>query len=73
MKSADELKKLREKSITELAKELTATRAKLIELKRNLILEKLKKTSDIGKIKKYLAQINTIIREKLTEEVVQEK
>ena len=73
MKSTNESKQLKVKSVAQLAKELMITREKLIELRRNLTLEKLKKTSDIGKTKKYIAQINTIIREKLAKEVIKEK
>lgn len=73
MKAIDEIKKLRAKSVSELVKELATAKSKLADLKRNLILEKLKKTSDIKKIQKYIARIQTIMREKLEKELEKEQ
>jgi len=69
MKTTKEIKKIKDKSIAELARELTKSKTKLTDLKRSLILDKLKKTSDIRKTKKYIARIQTVMREKLEVEL----
>ena len=69
IKEKDELKRIRAKSVSELSKELNDNYSKLIEMKRNLTQDKLKKTSDITKTKKNIARIKTILREKLEEEL----
>ena len=65
MRSKEELKKLKTRSVSELAEELNNAKSKLAGFKRDLALEKLKRTSDIKKTKKYVAQIKTVMREKL--------
>ena len=69
MKETDEMKKIRAKSVSGLAKELSMTKSKSADLKRNLALEKLKKTSDIRKTKKYIARVQTVMQEKLEDEL----
>ncbi len=73
MKTAEEAKKIKDKSISELATELTKTKTKLADLKKNLALGKLKKTSDVKKTKKYIAKIQTAMREKLESELEKEE
>ena len=73
MKTAEEAKKIKDKSISELATELTKTKTKLADLKKNLALGKLKKTSDVKKTKKYIAKIQTAMREKLEAELEKEE
>jgi len=69
MKVRDELKKMRAKSLEELSKELNDLNSKLREMRKDLALDKLKKTSDIKKTKKNIARIQTVMREKLAEEL----
>ena len=69
MRISEETKKIKAKSISELASELTKSKAKLTDLKRDLAVGKLKKTSDIKKTKKNIARIQTILREKLEAEL----
>ncbi len=69
MKTAEEAKKIKDKSVSELAAELTKTKTKLADLKRDLALGKLKKTSDVKKTRKYIAKIQTVMREKLEAEL----
>ncbi len=73
MKATEETKKTKDKSVSELVTELAKAKAKLADLKRDLALDKLKKTSDIKKTKKYIAKIQTIMREKLEAELEKEE
>lgn len=69
MKTIEDMKKIRSKSVSGLAQELIAMKFKLANLKRDLSLEKVKKTSDIRKTKIYIAQTQTVMQEKLEEEL----
>ena len=73
MKLKDNLKGLRLKQISELSQELSKNRVKLAEMKRDLSLDKLKKNSEISKIKRQIARIQTIMREKIAAEISQEE
>lgn len=73
MKHKDNLKNLRFKQISELSQELSKNRVKLAEMRRDLSLDKLKKNSEISAIKKQIARIQTIIREKIKAEITQEE
>jgi len=72
MKIKEEKKQLRQKSISELQKDLEKERRKLAESKNQLGIGKLKKFSDIKKSKLKIAQVKTLMREKLEEEMVKE-
>ena len=72
MKKIDELKELKKLDEAGLIKELNSSQDKLFENKKKLSLDKLKNTSEIGKIKKRIARIQTILQEKLTESIVNE-
>jgi ribosomal protein L29 len=69
MKVKDEIKKFKSQSIAELTKELKDLNLKIIDMKRNLSQDKLKKTSDLTKTRKNIARIKTILREKLVSEL----
>jgi len=69
MKTSEEMKKIKAQSVSELASELAKSKAKLTDLKKDLAVGKLKKTSDIKKTKKNIARIQTILREKLEAEL----
>ncbi len=59
-----ELKKYREKPISELQKELAFLREKLLKLKFDLAAGKVKNIQEIRNVKKSIAQILTLINEK---------
>ncbi len=59
-----ELKKYREKPISELQKELALLREKLLKLKFDLAAGKVKNIQEIRNVKKSIAQILTLINEK---------
>ena len=58
------LAQMREMTIEELQQEVINIRKKLFELRMNKALLKLENTAEIGTLKKRIAQIKTIIREK---------
>lgn len=73
MKSLDELKKIKNMSVEDLTKELKDLNSKIIDMKRNLSQDKLKKTSDLTKTRKNIARIKTFLRERLVKELEDSK
>ena len=69
MKLKEEKKSLRKKTTNELYKELSKTREKITNLKRNLAFGKLKSPQKISREKIKVAFILTIIREKTEKEL----
>ncbi|HEY4498292.1 MAG TPA: 50S ribosomal protein L29 [Candidatus Paceibacterota bacterium] len=65
-----EFKKLQSKSVAELGKELFDSREKLRNLKFDLKSGKVKETAVLREIKKRIAKILTVAREKTKEEIV---
>ncbi|MEK7087066.1 MAG: 50S ribosomal protein L29 [Patescibacteria group bacterium] len=62
-----EFQEHKNKSISDLKKDLSANREKLVGLKFDLAAGKIKNISEIKQIKKSIAQILTIVREKETQ------
>jgi ribosomal protein L29 len=69
MKKIEELKEIKKYDAKGLIKELDLSQEKLFELKRKKALDKLKNTSEIRKGKKRIARINSILRDKILEEI----
>lgn len=55
---------MRNKSVSDLEKESLKLRAKLAGLKKDLLVNDVKENSQIGKVRKDIARIETIKREK---------
>ena len=62
-----EFQEHKNKSISDLKKDLSANREKLVKLKFDLAAGKVKNIGEIKQIKKSIAQILTIVREKETQ------
>jgi ribosomal protein L29 len=62
-------KELRAKTVTELYRELTRSREKVADLRKELAFGKLKSPQKLKREKKKIAFILTIIREKVLEEL----
>ena len=60
----EELKKIREKNVTDLAKESQTSKERLWQLRMDLASGKIKNVSEIRKLRKRIAIINTIIKGK---------
>ncbi|MFH1245743.1 MAG: 50S ribosomal protein L29 [Candidatus Omnitrophota bacterium] len=58
------IKELREKNIKELEQELLSCKEKLFNLRYQAETGRLEKPSDIRKLRKTVARINTLIKEK---------
>lgn len=69
MKKTILLKEIRAKSINTLNKDIIDLKIKFFELKKNLALDKLKKTSEIIDCRQKTAMTKTVIYEKLEEEI----
>lgn len=69
MKIKEELKALREKSVKALLSELAAEKANLIKAKIKMSQEKKPAPHKIRNIKKKIARINTIIFQKMAQEI----
>ena len=65
MKKTEELKNLRQKSISELQKDLKESKTKFQDLKKEAVLGKIKDSSKIKKTRKTMARISTVILEKM--------
>ena len=63
MKTKDELKALRQKTLAELATDLTAKKSELLNLRFQLAIGQLENTAAIGECKKEIARIKTIMRQ----------
>ena len=63
MKTKDELKALRQKTLAELATDLTAKKSELLNLRFQLATGQLENTAAIGECKKEIARIKTIMRQ----------
>lgn len=76
MKNQD-LKDLRQKSIEQLNIELAETRQQLLDLKKKAFLGKIKNYSQISKVKRTIARMQTILAEKilanLEKEIIQKE
>jgi ribosomal protein L29 len=72
MKITTEKKDYRQKTITQLNKEIQELETKLFDLRKKLNLEKLTKTSRIYETRKKIARIKTIVYEKAKQEVLAE-
>ena len=73
MKTKEMLKELRSKSTKELSKELSEAKKKVVDYKKEMLQEKLKKSSLLSQSKKRVARIETVLREKVIAEIIQEK
>lgn len=73
MKTKEMLKELRSKSTKELSKELSEAKKKVVDYKKEMLQEKLKKSSLFSQSKKRVARIETVLREKVIAEIIQEK
>lgn len=58
------LEEMREKSVDELKTEVIERKKQLFDLRVQKSLNKLENTAQIGKVKREIAQIKTVIREK---------
>ena len=63
MKTKDELKALKQKTLSELATDLTAKKSELLNLRFQLAIGQLENTAAIGECKKEIARIKTIMRQ----------
>ena len=70
MKQAESLKQLKALDSKALAKELTASNKKLVELRFSAKMRKLKNYQEIGLERKKIAQIWTLLGEKAIEEII---
>ena len=64
MKTKDELKALRQKTLAELATDLTAKKSELLNLRFQLAIGQLENTAAIGACKKEIARVKTVIRQR---------
>jgi large subunit ribosomal protein L29 len=58
------LKELRDKKIEDLQREVIEKRKHLFDLRSQAVTEKLEDPTQIGKTRKQIARLNTILREK---------
>jgi len=72
MKTKEELKKIRNKNLPELVKELQVEREKYFQMRKDHLMEKLKKTADLKKVKKNIARCQTVIREKIAADLIKD-
>ena len=63
MKTKDELNNLKQKTLAELATDLTAKKSELLNLRFQLAIGQLENTAAIGECKKEIARIKTIMRQ----------
>ena len=63
MKTKDELNALKQKTLAELATDLTAKKSELLNLRFQLAIGQLENTAAIGECKKEIARIKTIMRQ----------
>ncbi|MCD6195116.1 50S ribosomal protein L29 [bacterium] len=73
MKRKEQLKKYLKMSLVSLIKEEGKLRKKIFDTKTKLVLGKLKNTAQISILRKELARLKTIIRQKAEEEVKEKK
>ena len=73
MKRKEQLKKYRKMTLRELARAEQKIRQKIFDLKMKLPLGKVKNTAQLKELKKELARIMTIMREKAKEELEKEQ
>lgn len=71
MKTKQTLKEIREKDITTLTKELVQMNEKLARLRADLAFRKLKNVKQVYLVRKQIAQIWTILNEKVREKVAE--
>ena len=64
MKTKDELKALRQKTLAELATDLTAKKSELLNLRFQLATGQLENTAAINECKKAIARVKTIMRQR---------
>jgi len=64
MKTKDELNALKQKTLAELATDLTAKKSELLNLRFQLAIGQLENTAAIGECKKEIARIKTIMRQR---------
>ena len=64
MKTKDELKALRQKTLAELATDLTAKKSELLNLRFQLAIGQLENTAAIRECKKDIARVKTIMRQR---------
>jgi large subunit ribosomal protein L29 len=62
------LKELRDKKIEDLQREVIEKRKHLFDLRSQAVTEKLEDPTQIGKTRKQIARLNTILREKQSAE-----
>jgi large subunit ribosomal protein L29 len=62
------LKELRDKKIEDLQREVVEKRKHLFDLRSQAVTEKLEDPTQLGKTRKEIARINTILRERQTSE-----
>ncbi len=70
MKSRDELKSLRDKDASDLLEERGAAEKELLNLRFRKSVNQIPDTSRIGKLRKKIARIETIIKEKAITEAI---
>lgn len=73
MKRKEQLKKYTKMSLVSLLKTESKLRKKIFETKTKLVLGKLKNTAQIASLRKELARVKTIIRQKAKEELESKK
>lgn len=73
MKRKEQLKKYTKMSLVSLLKAESKLRKKIFETKTKLVLGKLKNTAQIASLRKELARVKTIIRQKAKEELESKK
>ena len=64
MKTKDELNALKQKTLAELATDLTAKKSELLNLRFQLAIGQLENTAAISECKKDIARVKTIIRQR---------
>ena len=64
MKTKDELNALKQKTLAELATDLTAKKSELLNLRFQLAVGQLENTAAISECKKDIARVKTIIRQR---------
>jgi len=73
MKNTKILKEYREKDIKNLSRERDSLRDKLATLRSDLAFRKLKNVRQILATRKQIAQISTILNEKVAEEIIKQE
>ncbi|MEK7460853.1 MAG: 50S ribosomal protein L29 [Patescibacteria group bacterium] len=72
MKRRDLLTELRAKDQTSLVADLKAAEKKLLELQFGVTLRKIKKTDEIRATRKLIARLQTLLREHLTRQILEQ-